>query len=467
MSLWADSHLPVINVDENQRIIKFGKRGVFPLNSGCLYYIEHAFEILDTPGEWYLSKDEGKLYYLPKADEEMNQIEVIAPAISRLVALLGNQSIGQFVDYISFRGLTFAHTEWYYPDEFLKNWPLPDVNGFIQACYAVPGAIYGQGNRYCTWENCQIEHIGQYGIELFNGSYYNRIINCEISDLGAGGIKLYYGTHSTEITHCSIHDGGRIFHGSVGILIIESPHNRLSHNIIYNFYYTAISIGWVWGYGDSKSKDNIIEFNHIHHIGQLLDGDGPILNELAGIYTLGQQPNTIIRGNIIHNITALGSGGLGGASSGIGFFLDEGTSYIVIENNLVYETDISFHQHYGRQNVIQNNIFALAKEYQISRSVPEKHLSFTFERNIVYWRDGELFIGFWNDSNYAIDYNIYWKVGEQEILFNNLSWDQWRNGKRDKNSIIADPLFLDVAKRDFRLNPNSPAWKLGFHQLPI
>ena len=70
----------------------------------------------------------------------------------------------------------------------------------------------------------------------------------------------------------------------------------------HDFYYSAISIGWTWGYGNALAKGNIVEFNHIHNIGVKSDGDGPILSDMGGIYTLGKQPGMIIRSNIFHTL---------------------------------------------------------------------------------------------------------------------------------------------------------------------
>jgi parallel beta-helix repeat protein len=465
MTLWTESHLPITSIDENQKIVNFGKQSVFKIVPGSLYYVEHALEILEEPGEWYLDKNTGKLYCIPMPDEKIQDVEVIAPILPGLVKLLGDQAAGQFIDYLSFKNLTFSHTDWYFNSQFLNNQPLLEVSGFVQAAYGVPGAIYGQGIRHCSWQNCQVANIGQYGIELFNGCSFNKITNCQLFDLGAGGIKISDGTHSTEVTNCSIYNGGRVFHGAIALLLIETYNNQLSKNQIYDFYYTAINLGWVWGYGASKSKNNIIEANNIHHIGKLSNGDGPILNELAGIYTLGQQPGTVIRSNVIHHIHGRGSGGVDGAASGIGFYLDEGTSYLAIENNLVYQTDIGFHLHYGLENIVRNNIFAFGKEFQISRIVQEPHLSFRFERNLVYWRDGKLLAGKWGDSNVAVDRNLYWHLDSSKIRFSEFSWEEWQARGMDKNSLIADPLFVAPDKGNFQLNSNSPAFQLGFQPI--
>ena len=61
-----------------------------------------------------------------------------------------------------------------------------------------------------------------------------------------------------------------------------------------------------------------------------------------------------------------------------------------------------------------------------------------------------------------MDKNCYWNTAGEEIKPAGLSFEQWQELGRDKNSIIADPLFADPVKFDFHLSPNSPALKLGF-----
>ncbi|MEM2058539.1 MAG: hypothetical protein QXO76_09855, partial [Thermoproteota archaeon] len=91
-----------------------------------------------------------------------------------------------------------------------------------------------------------------------------------------------------------------------------------------------------------------------------------------------------------------------------------------------------------------------------------QHSSFTFERNIVYWREGSLLAGNIQDLGFFFDYNLYWREGGGEIRFGNLSWEEWQKLGMDRNSLIADPLFNAPDEYDFRLKPGSPASKLGF-----
>lgn len=465
MTRWVESHLPVEGVDEASRTFFFKKRSVFQLQPGDPYYLYGAKAFLDTPGEWWLDEKAGTLYYLPRPGEKINQVEIIAPRLSQLIRLEGKPEDGRFLEHICFEDIIFAHTEWQLPDEVKGGWLSPDMGGFPQAAVGVPAAIHGEGVRSCLFLRCIVRNTGNYAIELARGCRRNSIQGCLLSDLGAGGIKIgetairskpEEQTFENEVEGCTIQDGGRIFHSAVGVWIGQSYQNRLIRNHIHDFYYSGVSIGWTWGYGEALGYGNLVEENHVHHIGVRSDGDGPILSDMGGIYTLGSQQGTVIRNNRWHDIAGLRYGGWG-------IYFDEGTTGAVAENNLVYRTTHGgFHQHYGKENIVRNNIFAYARDWQIQRSRPEEHRSFTFERNIVLFDRGVLFGGNWNDTNYAFDHNLYWHAGKQEIRYMNWSFEEWQARGMDKNSLIADPLFVNPKKDDFRLKPNSPAFGLGF-----
>ena len=113
-------------------------------------------------------------------------------------------------------------------------------------------------------------------------------------------------------------------------------------------------------------------------------------------------------------------------------------------------------------------VFALAKEGQVIRTRQEDHLSFTFERNIVYWKEGALLGSNWKgDDTFRIDGNLYWREGGQPFDFAGVPLDEWRKRGHDVHSIVADPLFVDPEHGDFRLRPDSPAFKLGFRPIDV
>ena len=153
-----------------------------------------------------------------------------------------------------------------------------------------------------------------------------------------------------------------------------------------------------------------------------------------------------------------------------------------MENNLVYNVKTGgFHQHYGKENIIRNNILAFSKLHQIQATRVEKHLSFTFENNIVYWDEGTLtgtkyiFIyqgkpisrSNWEGDKYELDYNIYYNPEKDSIMFMNWTFEEWQKRGNDVHSLIADPLFVNPYNYNFTLKPESPAFELGFRQIDM
>lgn len=482
MNRWAESRLPVFSVEEDQRVINFTKRSVFALMEGDLYYLEGLFEALNQPGEWYLDRHAGKLYYWPRPGESLKNTVAIAPQLTQVLRLQGRPQNNLFVQNVQLRGLTFSHTEWCFPDGFATSKdkptifpaPEPQVGGFGQAEIGVPGAVWGEGVRQSVFERCAFKDLGNYGLELARGCQSNRITRCEFADLGAGGLKLGETvfrnqnadlTRANEISDCRIHDGAKMFHSAIGIWIGQSPDNRIVHNLVHDFYYTGISIGWTWGYGPAFASNNLVAFNHVHHIGVKSDGDGPILSDMGGIYTLGKQPGTRIINNLWHDIAGLRYGGWG-------IYFDEGSSGILAESNVVYRTTHGgFHQHYGETNRVWNNLFAFGRDQQLQRTRVEAHQSFSFQTNIVFFDSGIVLGGDWSGDQYQMDWNLYFDARPNakpaDLQFDHGSLAAWQSRGHDAHSRIADPLFLAPAKFDFGFWAGSPAIKLGFEPIDL
>lgn len=434
MNRWVESRLPIKKVDEENSVVEFKKRTVFKLEKDDLYYIENCLEFLKE-GEWFFDEEEKIIYYMPLEGEKIEELEIIGGNLVNTIRIIGSPEENKYVENIHFKNIQFSHTEWYFYEKSLRG---KDVGGFAQAAVEVEGGLYCEGIKNCSFEDCEISHIGNYGIEFGKGCRNNKILKCKFFDLGAGGIKIgerivrkeeNLHTYGNEISECLIKDGGKIFHSAVGIWIGQSYKNLIFKNEISDFYYTGISIGWTWGYGETLAGENIVKFNHVYNIGKKSNGDGPILSDMGGIYTLGIQKGTVISNNVFHDIAGYKYGGWG-------IYLDEGSSFIIVENNLVYKTTHGgFHQHYGRENIIRNNVFAFGRDWQIQISRPENHIRFIFENNVVVG-ETEKFIEGAIDFNFVFNKNIYWKRGKGEIKFGEFTIEEWKNKGMDKNSII-------------------------------
>lgn len=157
-----------------------------------------------------------------------------------------------------------------------------------------------------------------------------------------------------------------------------------------------------------------------------------------------------------------------------GISVDSASSGILVENNVVYRArDGAFHNQYGQENLIRNNTFALGRRAQILRTRLAGRISFTFERNIVYWKEGPLLwgaapgAGQWHEGKCQFDYNLYFHAGGEPVRFASWSLAQWQQRGQDAHSLIAGPLFADPERGDFSLKPDSPAFKLGFKPIDL
>ncbi len=421
-----------------------------PWRKGDRFHLENFRAALDAPGEWFLSRD-GWLYYMPREGEDVQTAEVVAPIVEKFLVLAGDVQNEKYLENVTIKGLTFLHAEY----------PMPP-GGFeaSQAAAPIDAVVMADGTRNVTIQDCEFGHFGRYGVWFRKGCQNCTLQKCYVHDFGAGGVRIGESsvpkqpreqTSHITVDNNIIRAGGRIFPCAVGIWIGHSGDNAVTHNEIADMYYTGISAGWVWGYSGSIAKRNNISFNHVHHLGWA------VLSDMGGIYTLGASEGTVVGNNVLHDIYAYSYGGWG-------MYTDEGSTGIVMENNLVYNTKTgSFHQHYGKENTIRNNILVNSMLHQIQATRVEEHLSFTFEKNIVYWETGPLLSGPWTQVNVSMDDNCYWNAAGQEVTFAGLSRDEWRQQKgHDQHSIIADPGFVDVKNLDFRLKPDSPALKIGF-----
>jgi hypothetical protein len=420
-----------------------------PINNRSRYLIENFKAALDAPGEWFLNRS-GYLYYIPREGETLENTTFYIPVIKEFISIQGDSLSGKKTENIRFENLVFEVAGYTTP---------PDGNEPAQAAEPVDAVITIDFADNIEFSNCEIAHTGTYGFWFRRACSNCLVSQCYIHDLGAGGVKIGESlirkdqkeiTNNITIDNNIIRDGGHVFPCAVGIIIFNASDNILSHNEIADLRYTGISVGWVWGYTPSPSKRNTIAFNHIHHLGW---GE---LCDMGGVYTLGASEGTTVSNNVIHHVYSFDYGGWG-------LYTDEGSFGIKMENNLVYACKNSgFHQHYGKENIIRNNIFAFNIKSQLQATRVEEHQSIAFTNNIIYFDKGTLFSSNWHKFNLLTDNNIYWDTRTRDIMFGDKTFAEWKKSGKDNHSIIADPKFINPQDYDFRLKNKSVVKKTGF-----
>ena len=336
-------------------------------------YLEHAQAFLDRPGEWFLDGTSGVLIYLPLEGENPANAVGVAPVLQRLVAIAGQK--GRPVRNLHFKGIQFKHVDF----------PLPDI-GYrgIQAAHygrttndgtrVHPVAIECVWAEECRFERCRFAHLNSSAIGFGPGCRKNAIVGCVIEDIGGNGVmvgwrgigKLEGGDWKAldadwedptdvpahnEIVNCHLQRCGKDSCGSVGVFAAFSADTRIAHNLIHDMPYTGISIGFRWNTTSTSQTRCLVEYNHVYDVMKKLSDGG-------GIYTLGFQPGTVLRGNHIHDVhrSAYAHGG----APNNGFFIDQGSKGFFFEANVVYLTSgdaVRFNQSQREWHEWKDNYF--------------------------------------------------------------------------------------------------------------
>lgn len=459
---WAVGQCRIQDLNDEVRAVRIKGRSRYPFveyEPDQRWWMENLRAALDAPGEWFLDKTKGELLYLPLPGEDMSRAQVIAPVTEKFLVIRGAHDV-------SFEGLRFEYSQHLYPADGLHDGQAATTTG---ACIEI------EDSQAVHFRNCEVGHTGQHAFWFRKGSADCTVSHCRLHDLGGGGVYVGETARPAEdrvnrqiqIDDCIIQHGGRLHPSACGVVFTHTQDCSVTHCDIGDLYYSGVSAGWNWGYGDTASSGTLVENNHIHHLGWAY------LSDMGGFYGLGTSPGTVIRGNHVHHIAAHRYGGWG-------LYNDEGSSLVLMENNLVHDTwNAGFHQHYGYFNTVRNNIFAFGHTAQVQASRNEPRLRFRYMHNVVVWDPASPLLdgGEWNwkffdkpergdpKDSLVFRSNLYWPTNGKvpaKLTSTAFTWSEWQKMGRDSGSLFADPLFEDVTKRDFRLKAGSPAAKIGF-----
>lgn len=328
------------------------------------YFLENAPEFLDADYEWIFQNDSNKFILKLPEGINPNNLQVVVPLSEGLISIIGEEN--QPVKNIHFEGITFQFSKWEIPEKGYFG---------VQACHfdprpstgewaVVPAAISSVWAENVSFTACSFKNFGGSGIWFGTGSKNCKVVDSELLDISGNGIMIGEGQDrkvndepwwtsapdqvelGNSIENCSVSQVGAQFYGAVGIWAGLTADTSIMNNHIFDLPYTGISVGWMWSPVATPSRENIISGNHIHDIMNILSDGG-------GIYMLGLQPGSKILNNQIHDVEVNA-----GRAESNGLFLDEGTTDVLVEGNLVYniaKSPLRFHR--ATFNLVKDNYF--------------------------------------------------------------------------------------------------------------
>lgn len=309
-------------------------------------WVENARELLDEPGEWYLDKSAGVVYYYPRPGEDMPTAEVVVPALEVLVSVTG--TAGAPVRALAFEGVGFEHGSWLQPNAYgtcavAKQANViivgadDDAGGVNWRWEMSPGNVVARHATALAFTNCTFTRLGTAGLHLRAGVTRSHVVGCTFRDLSGSGVQVgevrptgnashpdtvdTVAVVNNYITNCCVE-----FRSGVGLFGGYVRNARFEHNTISNLPYTGISLGWGWSPRETEAANNSVAFNHIYAIMTYLRDGG-------GIYTLSTQPGTNVSYNVIHD------------SGWNGLYPDERTNGTTWSYNVVWDADNAFLDH--------------------------------------------------------------------------------------------------------------------------
>ena len=425
---WADQRLKVQSIDTARKRITLEPEPQhgFGFRRGMYYYAYNLLPELDQPGEWYLDRDQGLLYFWPPSPLEKNQVMVsVVPTLVRATGL----------SHVTFQGLSFECTR--------------------------GTALSLSGCNQVRVVGSTIRNVGGWGVSLSGTN--SGVQGCDLYNLADGGVSLSGGDRPTltpanlYVDNCHIYRFGRWNPICKPAVQVHGVGNRVTHDLVNDGPHMAV----MWG-----GNDHLFEHNEFHSVVRGAND--------AGIMYAGYNPamrGHVIRCNYFHHVYGFAGKGCNGV------YLDDMFCSATIFGNVFYQVPRAAFIGGGHDSVVENNVFvdctpALHVDARMmgwaAASVPimkERLEAVPYQEEP--WRSRYPQLLSYLEGNYAqprgnlVTRNICWGG----------TWDEIQANARpgaalEDNLVGVDPLFVDAAKRDFQLQPESPAWEMGFERIP-
>lgn len=481
-ALWGDMHWEIKGKNEDGTLqLEGGWQNNRPSGMHPLYrFVENIKEELDVPGEWYYDRSESKLYYMPLPEIDLDEAKVEIVRLKHLIEFNGTKE--NPVRGIHLQGLTFKHTA----RTFMEN-----KEQLLRSDWTMyrGGAIVFNGAEECSVENCEFDHLGGNTIFVNNYNRYLTVRGCYIHHSGANGIVFVgdpdmvrsplfrYGNQNYEtmdmtpgplgdnypqdcwVDDCLITMTGRDEKQTAPVQISMSQRIRVSHCSIYDVPRAGININ------EGTFGGHIIEFCDVLNT-VLETGDHGSFNSWGrdrfwtpDVVTISDQvalhPDMQYWDVLEPNVLRYNRWR---CDHGWDVDLDDGSSFYRIYCNLLLNGGLKMREGYDRvatNNIILNN--------SLHPHVWVRNSDDVFKHNIVFtaYQPAVMNSALGESDRWGkeLDYNLF-ATGQAAMR-------KFAAHGADAHSVSADPLFVNPGQGDFRVRPESPAFKIGFRNFDM
>lgn len=481
-ALWGDMHWEIKGKNEDGTLqLEGGWQNNRPSGMHPLYrFVENIKEELDVPGEWYYDRSESKLYYMPLPEIDLDEAKVEIVRLKHLIEFNGTKE--NPVRGIHLQGLTFKHTA----RTFMEN-----KEQLLRSDWTMyrGGAIVFNGAEECSVENCEFDHLGGNTIFVNNYNRYLTVRGCYIHHSGANGIVFVgdpdmvrsplfrYGNQNYEtmdmtpgslgdnypqdcwVDDCLITMTGRDEKQTAPVQISMSQRIRVSHCSIYDVPRAGININ------EGTFGGHVIEFCDVFNT-VLETGDHGSFNSWGrdrfwtpDVVTISDQvalhPDMQYWDVLEPNVLRYNRWR---CDHGWDVDLDDGSSFYRIYCNLLLNGGLKMREGYDRvatNNIILNNSLHPHVWVRNSDDVFKHNIVFTAYQPVVM----NSALGESDRWGKELDYNLF-ATGQAAMR-------KFAAHGADAHSVSADPLFVNPGQGDFRVRPESPAFKIGFRNFDM